>query len=73
MSTPKATAIVHVVVEVTLSQPWGPDCTVGQVYRQATGDALDAVRMVLEKAKAGAPMRIVEASSTQVRIAEEEQ
>lgn len=40
----KATAIVRVEVEVTMTQPWGDECTLGQVYTQARSQAIELVR-----------------------------
>jgi len=35
MSKIQAIARVQIVVEVVLDQPWGEDCSIGQLYKQA--------------------------------------
>lgn len=35
MSKIQAIARVQIVVEVLLDQPWGEDCSIGQLYKQA--------------------------------------
>jgi len=40
MSRIEAIAKVQLTVEITLDQPWGDDCAIGQLYRQAGESAL---------------------------------
>lgn len=67
MKRAQASAVVHVVVEVSVGAGWGPDCTVGQVHEQATMAAVDAVRKALESAGAQ-QMRIRSVASTEVFV-----
>jgi hypothetical protein len=36
-----AKAIVTMTVQVHLSQPWGPDCMISQIHKQAASEARD--------------------------------
>ena len=51
----RAIARVQIVVEVKLSQPWGPDATMGQAHRQATEEALQKVRSIPGVMVVGSP------------------
>lgn len=42
-----ATARVQVTLEVTVGSTWDDDCQVGQIYKQATVEALAALDKVL--------------------------
>lgn len=43
----RAVARVKVVVEVQLTQPWGDDCTLGQLNKQAREDAILQVQRLI--------------------------
>ena len=45
----QARAVVVVTMEVAVGGAWGADCTVAQVYRQATEMAESIVRRAFEK------------------------
>lgn len=44
MKRTQTRARVTLTVEIDLSQPWGPDATMGDVFKRATQDAIGAVR-----------------------------
>lgn len=48
MSEHQARAVVRLVVEVRLSQPWGPNCPIDTVFRQAAHGALQEVNQALQ-------------------------
>lgn len=45
-SKTSVTALVTVTLRVQLTQPWGGDCTLEQVQKQATREALDRVKIL---------------------------
>jgi len=47
MEIVKATAKVQVIIEVDTSS-WGKDCTVNQILRQASEEAVNKVRRMIE-------------------------
>jgi hypothetical protein len=42
-------ARVQVTVEITAGGTWGQDCTLDQVFRQATEEAIGKIRRELER------------------------
>jgi hypothetical protein len=51
----QAIAKVTMTVEVPLDQPWGDDCTIGQVLKQAK----DSARQKVAKALQGTKIRMM--------------
>ena len=49
MSDIQATARVKATVTFKLGQPWGNECTVGQILTQATREATEKLQQVLSK------------------------
>lgn len=44
MPRTRAKALVKLIVEIEVESVWGEDCPTGQIYREATSEALDALR-----------------------------
>lgn len=65
MNRQTAKVRVRVVVEVSTSSAWGPDCTIGQVYAQGASGAVKQVARALN-GLSGA--RVVEASACEVVV-----
>lgn len=56
----KATARVQLTVEVSLSQPWGGECNIDQLYDQAARQATEYLARQLRRVEGdGNAMRIV--------------
>jgi len=64
-SNTRATAIVTVTVSVVLDQPWGGECTLGQIQKQARQEAEDRLRYI---AKDLAAQRITVGDVRGIRI-----
>lgn len=49
MSQPTATARVKIEVEVTLSQPWGPEFTIKEIHRTGVKEAVDVLTAIISR------------------------
>lgn len=49
MSEIQARAKVRITLEISLSQPWGGECSIDQVYRQAASNARDEINKIREE------------------------
>jgi len=47
----QARAQVRLTLEIPLSQPWGGECQLDQIFKQASESAKNKVRRVLQDAK----------------------
>lgn len=57
MSKIQARARVQILIEVDAGQPWGDDCAIGQLYKQATESGLQVLRNAIKGA--GDPIRVI--------------
>lgn len=55
-SAVRATATIHVTVEVELHQPWGGASSVDEIRRSASKQAEEAIRSAIELARRDSPM-----------------
>ena len=46
--TVEAKATIELTVVVELSQPWGPECKLDQVYRQAESHAVGRIQQLIK-------------------------
>lgn len=53
MSEIRATAKVQFTVQIELTQPWGEDCAIGQLYQQAGKQAIDVLLAAIAPEKRG--------------------
>lgn len=65
----RARARVLVTVEVSLAQPWGGDCPVAQVMKQASANAIQTVENLI---RANTNLRVVEQAKVTAVFTEEE-
>ncbi len=65
-----ATARVQFVVELQMNQPWGEECPIGQLYKQAKSESVERMRAALGKAMPS--LRIVGEPKVMGFISEEE-
>lgn len=65
-----AIAVVTMTVSIELSQPWGGECTLDQVQKQARGDAEERLGMA-RAALAKDGIRIGEVRSVRIVLNEE--
>ena len=54
----KARARVQITLEVDAGAPWGDDCTIGQLYKQAADAGLSALNNAL-RSGAAASMKVI--------------
>lgn len=52
-------ATVQITVEVSMDSVWGDDCSVGQIFKQASREAVDKLTRNLHNDPNNAPFRIV--------------
>jgi hypothetical protein len=57
MSKIQATARVQITVEVQTESPWGEECDIGQLYKQAGEESVAKLKNYLNKS--GLPVRII--------------
>lgn len=73
MSEPRRTAAASVVItlEIEAGDSWGPECTYGQIIKQAQESALAKLNQMHEKSRWPQGIRLVKVNSVNVRLVEE--
>lgn len=64
----KAYAVVQLTVEIHMAAPWGDDCQVGQIKKQAHREALEAFARVLEKGTKQAGVHVNVSQQTVLKV-----